>query len=239
MHEHRRALRLCTRDQLVAQCPDRCASRSAPFACSASHEIRPGSAIGSQSARIVVDDVLDGRALLAQIEDLVDLLLVFGQHETRAGLVDEVADFIQRGVRECRHRRIRRARRPPACRRRAAAGCRRAPASRRRRRNRVLSSPAAQPSTLSSNSRHVVCFQMPLLFSRIATRCGKAAALRASTRISVVSTSKFQGDAWFSGRHARLRYRLRPPAGRRPRRPVRRCRSWRHSSAPACDRRCR
>src|SRR6267154_663630 len=57
------------------------------------------------------------------------------------------------------------------------------------------SRPAAQQSTLSSNSCHVVCFQMPLLFSRIATRSGKISAFPARTRISVVSVSKFQGGA--------------------------------------------
>src|SRR4051794_4254072 len=59
-----------------------------------------------------------------------------------------------------------------------------------------VSRPAAQRSTSSSNSRQVVSCQMPLLFSRIATRPGKVSALRASTRISVVSVSKFQADVW-------------------------------------------
>src|SRR6202789_1003800 len=57
-----------------------------------------------------------------------------------------------------------------------------------------LSSPAAHAITLSSNSRQVVSFQMPLFFSRIATRSGNTSALRASTRISVVSTAKSQVD---------------------------------------------
>src|ERR1700759_1437055 len=60
----------------------------------------------------------------------------------------------------------------------------------------IASRPAAQRSTISSSSRHVVSCQMPLLFSRIATRSGNASALRARTRISVVSVSKFQAAVW-------------------------------------------
>ena len=48
--------------------------------------------------------MLDGRALIAQIEDLVDLLLVFRQHEARARLMHKVTDFVERRVRKRRHR---------------------------------------------------------------------------------------------------------------------------------------
>src|ERR1700727_1231186 len=65
--------------------------------------------------------------------------------------------------------------------------------------NPSASRPAAQPSTISSSSCHVVCFQMPLLFSRIATRSGKAAAFCASTRINVLSVSKFHTMADLGG----------------------------------------
>src|ERR1700731_2952748 len=57
-----------------------------------------------------------------------------------------------------------------------------------------LSRPAALEITLSSSSHQGVSFQMPLFFSLIATRSGNSSALRAITRISVVSTEKSQVD---------------------------------------------
>ena len=104
MHEHRRIPPGCARaisssrsvrlrrEQLRALCLERVPRDQAWIG------------VSGQSARIVVDDVFDRRALLAQIEDLVDLLLVLGERETRARFVNEVADLVERRIRERRHR---------------------------------------------------------------------------------------------------------------------------------------
>ena len=103
MHEHRRSLGLCAGDQLVSQV--RIAGEQLLAPC-LERVPRDQAWIGvsGQSTRIVVDNVFDRRALLTQIEDLVDLLLVFGKRETRARFVNEVADLIEGCIRERRHR---------------------------------------------------------------------------------------------------------------------------------------
>ena len=103
MHKDGRAFRLRALDQRVAQAWVRGQSFGA-FGLHRFPRDQAGIGVGIQSARVVIDNVFDRRALIAQIEDLVDLLLVFRQHEARARLMHKVADFVQRRVRERRHR---------------------------------------------------------------------------------------------------------------------------------------
>ena len=103
MHEDCWAFRLRALDQCIAKS----GIFGQPFGALGLQSLprdQTGIGIGIQSARIVVDDVLDRRALVAQIQDLVDLLLVFRQHEARSRLMYEVTDFVERRIRKRRHR---------------------------------------------------------------------------------------------------------------------------------------
>ena len=191
MHEDGRAFRLRALDQRVAQAWVRGQSFGA-FGLHRFPRDQAGIGVGIQSARVVIDDVFDRRALIAQIEDLVDLLLVFRQHEARARLMHKVADFVQRRVRERRHRiTVERARREHA-------GIQPRPVVAEHQHHfagaetQALKPGRACKSRCRATRRQVVSCQMPLFFSRIATRSGNTSALRASTRTSVVSAAKSQ-----------------------------------------------
>ncbi|MNT45759.1 hypothetical protein D3C72_1823580 [compost metagenome] len=54
--------------------------------------------IVAQAARIVVEDVADQRALLAQLQQLVHLLLVFHQAKAHFGVVEREHAFGPHGV---------------------------------------------------------------------------------------------------------------------------------------------
>jgi hypothetical protein len=56
-----------------------------------------------QAARLVVHDVLDGRAGFSEVEHFVHLLLVFGERKAQMRFLDEVADLVGRSVRVGRH----------------------------------------------------------------------------------------------------------------------------------------
>jgi hypothetical protein len=70
----------------------------------------------SEPARVVVDDDAERRHLLPDLEELVDLLLVLGQGEPRAGMLDDVGELVGHRILVDRHRhaaqRLRRAHRP-------------------------------------------------------------------------------------------------------------------------------
>ena len=70
----------------------------------------------SQAARVVVDDDGERRHPLPDLEELVDLLLVLGQGETRTGMLDDVGKLVGHRILVDRHRhaaqRLRRAHRP-------------------------------------------------------------------------------------------------------------------------------
>ena len=58
----------------------------------------------AEPARIVVDDDAKRRHLLLDLQQLVDLLLVFGQRETRAGMLDDVGELLGHRILIDRHR---------------------------------------------------------------------------------------------------------------------------------------
>ena len=69
-----------------------------------------------EPARIVVQHDAERRHLLLDLQELVDLLLVLGQRETRAGMLDDIGKLVGHRILVDRHRhaaqRLRRAHRP-------------------------------------------------------------------------------------------------------------------------------
>ncbi len=69
-----------------------------------------------EPARIVVQHDAERRHLLLDLQELVDLLLVLGQRETRAGMLDDIGELVGHRILIDRHRhaaqRLRRAHRP-------------------------------------------------------------------------------------------------------------------------------
>ena len=103
MHEDGGSLGHGTRDQRLAQRRLRLEPAGAGGA-----QFVPGhqtlGLVVAHAARVIVDDELQRRRLAAKLEQLVDLLLVFGQRESRLCLAGEVLHFVGIRVRVHRHR---------------------------------------------------------------------------------------------------------------------------------------
>ena len=237
MHEHGRSLGLCAGDQLVSQV--RIAGEQLRALC-LERVPRDQARIGvsGQSTRIVVDNALDRRALLTQIEDLVDLLLVFGKRETRACFVNEVADFIEGCIRERRH-----------CVSMDSAGSQHSGVKSRpvvAQHQHDVACFETQSFKTSCAAKHDIKQLLPrrllpdaLAFLAHCDTVGKGSGILRQNANQRAVGFEIPGRSLLSGRHARPRCKPRPLVGRRRRRPVYRCRSWRHNSTPACDRKCR
>ncbi len=103
--EHRRhvvqAWPLATSASKKPACAASCAR---PASISASSDARPRLVVVAQAARVVVPDARELRALRAQLEQLVDLLLVFDDREAHLGVVDREHELGGRRVLVQRHR---------------------------------------------------------------------------------------------------------------------------------------
>ena len=237
MHEHGGSLGQCAGDQLVSQV--RIAGEQLRALC-LERVPRDQAWIGvnGQSTRIVVGNVFDRRALLTQIEDLVNLLLVFGKRETRACFVNEVADFIEGCIRKRRHRVSVE----------SAGGQHSGVKSRA-----VVAEHQHDVTCLETQSfktgcaaKHDIKQLLPrrllpdaLAFLAHGDPVGKGPGILRQNADQRGVSFEIPGRGLLSGRHARPRCKPRPLVGRRRRRPVHRCRSWRRNSTPACDRKCR
>jgi len=103
VHEHRRALGYRPIDKIVAQIRFVAQASGTGLA-----QLLPrGQAIDlvvAETARVVVNDVPQRWRVLAQFQQLVDLLLVLGQRKARLRLAGEMEHLLGRGVRVDRHR---------------------------------------------------------------------------------------------------------------------------------------
>ena len=103
MDEHRRVIRLREAQQRLAQARLALQPLAPPGL-----EVRPRDEsrrrVARHPARVVVHDVADVGAALAQVERLVDLLLVFGDDEGDLHFAGHVQHFLRRRVRVHRHR---------------------------------------------------------------------------------------------------------------------------------------
>lgn len=181
--------------------------------------------------------MLDRRALLAQIEYFVHLFLVFGQRETRARLMNEVANFIEGCIGEGRHR-------VPT---EGASGQhpRVEPRAVVAQHQHDVARLEIQFFETSGAAKHDLEQLLPrrlipdaLVFLAHRDTIGKDFGILRQNADQRGIGFEIPGQGRFSARHAHPRCMPRSPLGRRRRRPARRCRSFRHSSTPACDRKC-